>query len=338
MGKVVSCTRIPDGVPGAGRYLCFTDDYKTFVTDWFVRSRTLPPPPPSRICRYPDAFRDLSDPSKFAEAVGVPCRITKPCVKYVLTPGGEVADGSVTPEECDDCLSCVECPENVACHPSWELEVDLMDYAKHQSAFGERVYRQAVFIGRRKAYAAPWGPSIYIFLTMKVLIELGVLNPKMESEIRRKHKVFDIAGLVANERFGTITDIAFNFYSLGRDMTGEEAYEAVLIYWTEADWIARKYAFKLWDLHRDLTLPIVNIMESIDFITKAMVNYYLKVDTLGTPAGNDVWPIKTPNTPITPEVIERLVDEVLNPPPEPVKVDLQKELEKLLREIVKAMS
>ena len=73
MSDVVSCIRVP------GRekyYVCFTSDYRVFQSPRFLRGSQQPPPPPSRVCRFPDLFRDLGSPSAFANAVGVPCRLT----------------------------------------------------------------------------------------------------------------------------------------------------------------------------------------------------------------------------------------------------------------------
>jgi len=288
--SVVSCTRIPNGVPAAGKYIYFTTDYRTFVSNRFFRRRNVPPPPPPKNpCRIPDIFRDLADPKRFAEAVGVPCRITTPCMIFKLVNGREVVLSEVTEEMCE-CLREYPPPENTQCLPSWEVEVTLMDYAKHHSAFGMYVYRQAAFVGKRKVYVAPWGPSTPIFQTMKALIALGFLSEDFEIEILKKHNAYDIHDIVATERFGRIYDIAFNFYEV---KSGKEpVYHALLIYWVRSDRVARKYALKLWDLHKDITLKIVGIMEKLDDSARATVDAYRNMLALGTTHAPDYWVVK----------------------------------------------
>ena len=102
--NIVSCIKIPEGTPVSGKYVCFTGDYRVFAYDEFIRRKSVPPPQaPENICFMPDIFADLVSPERFAKAVGVPCRITTPCVIYRLVDDKEVAEAEVDEEKCE-CL------------------------------------------------------------------------------------------------------------------------------------------------------------------------------------------------------------------------------------------
>lgn len=146
---------------------------------------------------------------------------------------------------------CYLCRDGVEYAPTWRVLTSLMDYPVYHAKFNEQVYRQAVFIGERKAYVAPWSPTTVIYLTMKALINLGYLDREFEKKMIMKHNALEIYDVVATERLGNINDIAFNFYKV----EGKGIYEALAIFWTESDEVARGYAFKLYAM----PVPTLNI-------------------------------------------------------------------------------
>jgi len=261
--NIVSCIKIPEGTPASGKYVCFTRDFRIFAYDELIRRKRVPPPkPPENICFLPDIFADLVSPKRFAKAVGVPCRITTPCVIYRLVDGKEVAEKEVDEEKCE-CTRDVEPPPNTCCLSAWDVEKELLEATLHLSIrTGIRVYRQAVFIGKKKVYAAPWGPDGRMFNMLKMLVRLGFISEEEELEIGLKHGAYDVSDVIASEMCGRVYNIAFNFYKVKDEP--EPTYHALLVYWVPSDKSARRYALKLWDLYKDVTLRVLKHIEELE--------------------------------------------------------------------------
>ena len=90
-----------------------------------------------------------------------------------------------------------------------------MDIAKHHTNFGSKVFRSCVFIGRRKAYPAPWTATRLIYDTMKALNDLGHLDKSFEDEIVKKYNTLELYSVLGFERFGKITCAALSIGSSG---------------------------------------------------------------------------------------------------------------------------
>jgi hypothetical protein len=280
---IVSCVR----PPGEARHVCFTSDYRIVVLDRFVRSRAKPPKPPANVCRMPDVFADAADPERLAERIGVPCRLTVPCVVYRHVKGREVAEPSVNEELCEEL--CFEYPprEGISCDFSWHVLEDLMDIIRHHTAFGHLVFRSAVFIGRNKAYPAPWGPTRLVYETMKTLIALGYLPKEFELEILKKFNATEVYHIIAYERYGRIHTMGFNFYP-----KPDGKYEAIAVFWVGSDWSARKYALTLWDMHKEYTRKVIEFMESAPDYVRARVELYRNLYVAGKAVTASFWPVR----------------------------------------------
>jgi len=295
MSDIVSCLKVPGNEK---YYVCFTTDYRVIQSDRFIRSRIPPPPPPREICRYPDIFTDLRAPQAFIKGVGVPCRLTVPCVIYRKIEDKEVAEPKVTDEMCDDVMTSVPAPENAVGYPTWDMIELLMDAVQHHSRFGSDVYRSCVFIGRTKAYPAPWTATLLIYDTMRALEDLGYLDRKFETEIVEKYGVLELSSVIALERFGRIWQVGFNFY----EHNGK--YEAVAMFWVTNDYVARKYALFLWDLHLNYTMKIVDLMNSFPDAVKLKVENYRNFMVLGFPYWRTYFELKGRSLDELPKVVE----------------------------------
>jgi len=272
--SIVSCLKVPRHEK---YYVCFTDDYRVIQSEKFLRSRVPLPKPPDRICRIPDVFQDLGSPQTFAKSVGVPCRLTVPCVIYRKIDEREVADIKVNDSICYEVATSIPPPENAVAYPTWDLIEQLMDTVQHHTKFGSKVYRSCVFIGKRRAYPAPWTATKLIYDTMRALIELSYLDKRFETEIVEKYNTLEISSVIARERFGKIYHVGFNFYE------HNNRYEAVMMFWTSSDRAARKYALFLWDLHFDYAMKIIEIMNKLPDAVKLKVENYRNIAVLGVP-------------------------------------------------------
>ena len=324
--KIVGCIK----VPGKEKYyVCFTDDYRVIRLDTFFRSRARPPKPPERICRLPDIFRDLGEPSRFAKAVGVPCRLTVPCVVYYLENDVEKALDKVDDEVCTHYMEDYPPPEDAYADSTLNVLTELMDYAKYHSKFGENVYRTCVFIGKTKAYAAPWTADRLIFDTMRALIEIGLLDKKFEDEIALKYKALELASIIGAERFGRIYDVGFNFYEHNGRL------EAVAMFWVRTDKVARRYALRLWDIHFNYTMKIVETMNNLPDGLRLFVENYRNWKVLGVPYWRTYFAdVKG----IDKEEVQRIAEESILIPPVSSKQqieDLGPKLYQVMKEIFK---
>jgi len=272
--SVVGCIKVPSREK---YYVCFTDDFRVIQSTKFLRSRVTPPQPPARVCRVPDVLTDLGSPSSFASAVGVPCRLTVPCVIYKKIEGREIAKPSVSDAICYEAMTAIPPPKNTVAYPTWEIIEMLMDMVQHHSKFGNDIYRSCVFIGKKKAYPAPWTATTLIRDTMRALIDLGYLDKKFETEIVMKYNALEISSVIGMERFGRIYQAGFNFYGHG------DKYEAVAVFWTSSDYAAKKYALRLWDMHLNYTMKIVEIMNKLPDYAKLKVENYRNESVLGVP-------------------------------------------------------
>jgi hypothetical protein len=71
-----------------------------------------------------------------------------------------------------------------------------------------------------------------------------------------------VSDVIAREMFGRVYSIAFNFYKVKDEP--EPTYHALLAYWVPSDKSARKYALKLWDLYKDVTLRVLKHVEELE--------------------------------------------------------------------------
>lgn len=280
-GNIVSCTKVPGKEKD---YVCFTDDYRVVHLDRFFRSKTPPPRPPRKICRMPDIFADLGTPTDFAEAVGVPCRLTVPCVVYIYDGGREKAFSRVNDEVCRKYMEGYPLPQEAYAASTLEVLEDLMDLAKHHSKFGKNVYRSCVFIGKTRAYVAPWTATKLIYDTMKALIDLGFLDKGFEAEVVSRYGALLITSVIGSEKFGRIYRVGFNFYEHNNRL------EAVAMFWVRTDRVARRYALRLWDMHINYTTKVIEVVNKLPEDVRLLVEHYRNAKVLGAPHWKTFFP------------------------------------------------
>lgn len=245
--SVVSCIKPPKW---SSKYVCFTSDYRVVVLDRCVGT-LRPPPPPRRVCMFYDIIGDFGDPESFIKHVQPPCKLTTPCVVYKYVNFKEVVLEKVNDNVCEKV--CVE-PET-RCFSTWEWLENTITYT-HQ-AFGN-VYSTAVFIGKKKAYVAPFSPTRRVAKAVGELIDRGYLSNDFINKVINKFKATSIYDVVAVERFGSIYAVAFNFYE-----NPNGSYESVAMFWVSSDRVARKYALTLWDMHEEITKKVVPLMDNL---------------------------------------------------------------------------
>lgn len=242
--SIVSCYR------NNNRYVCFTSDFRVVVLSRLVRGSLRAPRPPSRICKYPDILTDVWSPVQLANSIGVPCRIPLPCVVY--TPSGPV---EVNEKMCEELCFQYPPPRDKVCTPSWNVLRDLMGIVASAPGVGH-VYKMSVFIGKKKAYPAPWGPTWENYVALTEMMQRGLLPNDFEGKIVEKYGAVDVYSIITRELHGRIHSYGFNLYA-----NPDGSYEALAIFWTENDAVARRYATVFWDMHENYTRKVLDAVE-----------------------------------------------------------------------------
>ena len=212
-------------------------------------SLVRPPSPPRRVCRLTDLPLAEPDPELYASEVGVPCRLTKPCMVFTLGDDDrEVVLEDVDEETCKRYLAYpLSARSDVM--STWRA-MQVFEKLAYRSAVLHDFYRMLVFCGTSKCYPAPMSPDELILHAARRLAEKGYLDDGLIPRLVEKYGKVTIETIVGGEALGDIRSVAINFAG----SPGSWTFYA--FFWTGSDRTALRYAETLWRLHDELTIPV----------------------------------------------------------------------------------